>query len=219
MSRVVVAFPGQGAYTAASLGSLPGDDPRVARADELRRQAGLFPLSELDAAERLEPGIHLAPANAWPLTWLAALIRADQAAVDRRAVAMLGNSLGWYTALTAAGALSFDDGLRLVQTISVLQQHAAPAGGQLIYPLAGADWQTDQQLAARVADALAAGNGEAFTSIELGAYVVLAGSQRGLEALLSQLPPVRIGDRRYPMRLALHGPQHTPLASRVAAGC
>ena len=34
--------------------------------------------------------------------------------------------------------------------------------------------------------------------------------------LLDRLPPVRVGERLFPLRLALHGPYHTPLVEHVA---
>ena len=67
---------------------------------------------------------------------------------------MIGNSLGWYTALAVAGALSFDDAFRLVQEIALLQEEPLPdggAGGQVIYPLADADWRPAPDLRAAVA--------------------------------------------------------------------
>ena len=33
---------------------------------------------------------------------------------------------------------------------------------------------------------------------------------------MEQLPPARVGERLYPVRLALHGPYHTPLVNHVA---
>ena len=95
---------------------------------------------ELDAAERFDPRVHLAPANASPLIYLISLIDAARCRPMRSRWSPSGNSLGWYTALAAAGALSFDDGLRLVQEMSLLQQEPLPSGGpggQVIYPLVG----------------------------------------------------------------------------------
>jgi [acyl-carrier-protein] S-malonyltransferase len=55
-----------------------------------------------------------------------------------------------------------------------------------------------------------------YESVELGAYAVLAGDEAGVMRLLHDLPPVTIGERLYPLRLALHGPYHTPLVADVA---
>ena len=128
-----------------------------------------------------------------------------------------GNSLGWYTALAVAGALSFEDGFRLVQTMSLLQaEEQEGAGGQLIYPLVDADWRPLPERAAAVREALASSGGEALPSIHLGGYAVLAGSERGLEHLVRALPPVQLGKANYPFRLVQHGPYHTPLVEPVA---
>ena len=47
---------------------------------------------------------------------------------------------------------------------------------------------------------------------------MLAGDDAGMATLLDRLPPVKIGERLFPLRLALHGPYHTPLVAHVAAG-
>jgi [acyl-carrier-protein] S-malonyltransferase len=220
--RVALICPGRGAYSAASLGSLPPDHPLVARAEELRARYDLEPLLALDGAERFDPARHLRPANAGPLILLASLLDAEQALADHRAVAVAGNSLGWYTALAIGGALLFDDAFRLVQEIALLQELPSAeggTGGQVIYPLNDAAWQPDPDLEAAVAAALHDGDGEGGTvypSIDLGGYAVLAGDEAGVERLLRLLPPVRLGERLFPLRLALHGPYHTPLVEHVA---
>ena len=65
--------------------------------------------------------------------------------------------------------------------------------------------------------ALAPSGGEAFPSIALGGYAVLAGSETGVEHLLEALPFVEMGPQFFPMRLAQHGPYHTSLLQGVAA--
>ena len=220
--RVALICPGRGAYSSGSLGSLPPDHPLVGRAEELRARYDLEPLLSLDGADRFDPSRHLRPANAGPLTLLASLLDAEQALADHRVVAVAGNSLGWYTALAIGGALLFDDAFRLVQEIALLQELPAAgggAGGQVIYPLTDAAWQPDPDLEAAVGAALHDGDGaagEVYPSIDLGAYAVLAGDEAGIQRLLRRLPPVRVGERLFPLRLALHGPYHTPLVEHVA---
>jgi [acyl-carrier-protein] S-malonyltransferase len=223
MSRAAIVFPGRGSYTSSSLGSLPAGDPIVQEAEELRAgyaDRGLPSLAALDGATSFDPRSHLRPANASPLIYVASLLDAAVAGGDHRLVATLGNSLGWYTALVAAGALSFSDGFRLVQEMALLQEEPLPSGGpggQVIYPLSDADWQPDPERRAAVAAVLSSGAGEIFPSIHLGGYAVLAGTEAGIERLLRDLPPAKVGDRLYPLRLALHGPYHTPLLAHVAA--
>jgi len=219
MKRAALVFPGRGSYTAASLGSLRPDDQLVERVEVLRTSYDLPSLLELDGAERFDPKVHLLPANASPLIFLASLLDLSAAPNDVEPVVVVGNSMGWYTALTAVGALSLEDGYRLVQEMSLLQQEplrAGGPGGQVIYPLIGPDWRLDPALVATVDAALAEGDGEVHQSIDLGGYAVLAGSETGLARLMELLPPARIGDRLYPLRLALHGPYHTPLVTHVS---
>jgi acyl transferase domain-containing protein len=222
MPRAVIVCPGRGSYTAASLGSLPPDHPIVRRAEQLRTEYGLEPLLELDGAPRFDPARHLRPASASPLIFLATLLDVEQASADHRVTAVVGNSMGWYSALAVAGALPFEDAYRLVQEMALFQEEPLPDGGhggQVIYPLLDADWTPVADLRAAVADVLGDGHGtggRVFESIDLGGYAVLAGDERGVAHLLDRLPPVRIGERIFPLRLALHGPYHTPLLEHVA---
>ncbi len=114
-------------------------------------------------------------------------------------------------------------GSRLVQGIALLQEEAAAGGltgGQLIYPRVGVDWQPVAEYAAALEAALGGetnGDDRAFASVDLGAYLVLAGSDAGIDRLLSVLPPVQVGERQFPLRLAYHGPYHTPLVAGVAS--
>jgi [acyl-carrier-protein] S-malonyltransferase len=217
LPRAVLVLPGRGAYTAASLGSLAAEHPFVQRAEALRADLGLDSLLALDAADEFDGAVHLRPANASPLIWLISLLDAERAMADHRVVAVLGNSLGWYTALTVGDALDFDDAFQLVQGIALLQEQASAdgRGGQVIYPRFGADWQPAPELAAAIDAALVDG-GEVFPSVDLGGYLVLAGTDAGIDRLLETLPPVQIGERHFPLRLAFHGPYHTPLLTPVA---
>jgi [acyl-carrier-protein] S-malonyltransferase len=215
----MLVLPGRGAYTSASLGTLRAEHPLIDVAEAARARYDLPSLRELDAAPRFDPPVHLRAANASALTYLVSMIDVETARRDHEVVVATGNSLGWYTALTAAGALSFADGFRLVQEMSLLQEEpmAGGPGGQVIYPLTDASWRPDPELASAVAHALRGGNGEVHTSLDLGAYTVLAGTEEGVARLLADLPAVTVGERRYPLRLAMHGPYHSPLAAPIAS--
>jgi len=217
MSRVAILCPGRGSYGEPALGSLASHAGHtwIARADAMRAERGLEPLSALDGARRFEPARHLLPSNVSPLIWLVTML--DGAGVMERdeVVAIAGNSMGWYTALSLGGALSFDDGFRLVQEMSLLQERGA-AGGQILYPVVDDDWRSSPERAAAVERALADTEGQAWPSIHLGGYEVLAGSEEGLARLTASLPKASVGKTGYPFRLAQHGPYHTPLAAGVA---
>lgn len=224
--RAIIACAGRGAYGAGSLGSLPADHPAVGRAERLRADYGLESLLDLDGTARFDPVRHLRPANASALIFMVTLLDAERAAADHDVVAAIGNSLGWYSALAIAGALPFDDAFRLVQEIALLQEEPLPdggSGGQVIYPLTDVDWMPVTGLREAVAGVMGEhgdgnGSGRIYESVDLGAYSVLAGDDAGVAILIDRLPPVKIGERLFPLRLAMHGPYHTPLVRHVAAG-
>ncbi len=216
MKRAIVLCPGRGSYTEKSLRSLPGEHPWVVRAEELRREHALPSLLELDRAAKWNPALHLEPRNISPLIWLVSMLDCASALAEHKVVAVAGNSMGWYTALAVAGALDFDDGFRLMQEMSILQQEHQ-GGGQVIYPQVGEDWRPDATLIENVRAALASSNGEAFPSILLGGQAVLAGTEAGIAHLLRTLPRVKLGQNQYPFRLMGHGPYHTPLLEGVSA--
>ncbi|MBM3989603.1 MAG: ACP S-malonyltransferase [Planctomycetes bacterium] len=215
MRRIAILCPGRGSYTEKSMGSLPAGHPWVARADELRTEYGLAPLSELDRAAKFSGAVHLRPANVSALIWLITMLDAATAMEQDECVAVAGNSMGWYSALAVGGALSFDDGFRLVQEMALAQERHA-GGGQILYPLVDDEWRCDEARAKAVRAALASSNGHALPSIELGGFAVLAGSEEGIAHLLANLPQVKLGANTYPFRLMQHGAYHTPFVQPVS---
>jgi [acyl-carrier-protein] S-malonyltransferase len=218
VKRIAILCPGRGSYSERTLRSLPDGHPWVERADALRRESGLPALSDLDRAAKFDSRTHLAPENVSPLIYLVSMIDAAARMQEDECVAVAGNSLGWYTALAVAGALDFDDGFRLVQEMSILQkeQQAAHGGGQILHPLVDDHWRQDPERAHEIESALQSAGGEAFRSIDLGGYAVLAGSEAGVAHMLATLPKVKVGSTLYPFRLMQHGAYHTPLVASVA---
>ena len=222
----MIACAGRGVVWRRQPGLPAADHPAVERAESLRREYGLEPLLELDGAATFDPLRHLRPANASALIFMVTLLDAERSAEDHDVAVVIGNSLGWYSALAIAGALSFDDAFRLVQEIALLQEEPLPdggSGGQVIYPLTDADWLPVPDLRAAVAGVVD----------EHGTATAPAASTRastwaptpswpatmpGSPTLIDRLPPVKIGERLFPLRLAMHGPYHTPLVEHVAAG-
>jgi [acyl-carrier-protein] S-malonyltransferase len=214
VTRAAVVFPGRGAYLPPSLGTLDASHPWVRRADELRAEAGLPPVSELDAAPRFDPAVHLRPSNGWPLIFLASLLDAERIAEDHDAVVVTASSTGWYTALAASGVLDFDDAFRLVQRMALVADEPLLGGerpAELIYPLADDAWRPDEARDESVNRALRDADGEAFRTLELGAYAVIGGGTTAIERVASGLEPVIASAREYPLRLPGGDAWHTPL--------
>ena len=219
MTRAIVAFPGRGAYGPASLGSLPATHRWVRRADALRAEDGLPPVSELDAAERFTPAAHLRPSNAWPLTFLASLLDAERIADDHEVVAVVAASTGWYTALAASGALGFDDAFRLVQAMARAAEEPLPDGDQpaeLVYALTSDSWDRDEARSTAIDRVLTDIDDGAYRALELGSHAVIAGTAGAIDRVATALPPVTVGGRSFPLRLATADAWHTPLRTDAA---
>ena len=130
MSKTAFLFPGQGAQ-AVGMGQAVYDELPTAKALFDRAGAVLGydlaqlcfggPAEELDQTNRSQPALYV--------TSLAALesLRAKSPEVVAGCAAAAGLSLGEYTALTFAGVIEFEDGLRLVQERGSAMQAAADA--------------------------------------------------------------------------------------------
>lgn len=222
--RVLVVCPGRGSYDRSCLGQLHRRSAAatevIAACDRWRAAAGTPTITELDSAERYRPTVHMAGEHASLLTFACSL--ADLADLDRDrfdVVGVVGNSMGWYTTLAAAGALSLEDAIQLVDTMGSYQTGNV-IGGQVLYPLTDSDWRPDSTLRDRVEGALLAtrdAGHQAWWSIDLGGFAVLAGDTEGVRHLLSILPPDERSGRTFPVQLPMHSAFHTPLMAASSA--
>ncbi len=216
--RVGVVCPGRGSYGRRQLGSLPRDHPLIDALDDYRASLGRPTLTDLDGAERFLSSRHMAGEHASLLTFGATA--ADLAAISgerARVIAVTGNSMGWYTALHAAGSLDLVSAARLVETLGSWQsadEHGV-VGGQVLVPRVGEDWRDDPVLVRRIEQALT--YPEVHLSIQLGGTTVLAGSREGVACLMEELPKHRRGSREFPLQLPLHSAFHTPLMASTSA--
>jgi acyl transferase domain-containing protein len=160
----------------------------------------------MDAAEVYSSRLHVAGENASILTMTASLADAD-VLKDVSVCCVIGNSMGWYTALAVAGALPLDDAFTLVETMGQYQAGNV-IGGQVLYPLVDAGWRP---LPSPELDAALADVPDLYWSIRLGGQAVIGGTQAALDTLLAHLPPRKIGERDAPFQLPLHSAFHTPL--------
>ncbi|HQU68605.1 MAG TPA: ACP S-malonyltransferase [Albidovulum sp.] len=220
MKTAVVICPGRGTYTKTELGYLKRhfrDRALMAGFDGTREALGQESLTALDGAATYSVAKHTRGDNASGLIYAATL--GDFRAIDRgevEIVAVTGNSMGWYSALACAGALSAEAGFEVVNTMGTLMQEAL-IGGQLVYPSVGEDWVPDPARKARqmakVAEIGARPDHVFGLSIDLGGMLVLAGNEAGLKAFEAEVPPEQ---GRFPMRLSNHAAFHTALQTPVA---
>ncbi len=215
--------PGRGSYGKPELGALArsigeiGDEAR-ALVDQLESQRaalqpGMPSLHELDSAPSFRPALHLKGEHASAIIFACTLVDALRARRDSHPVLVGGNSLGFYSALVVSGAVSPSEGFRLVATMAELQQ--SERGGQVLWTLIDDDWRLvpDRQTTLNaVLDQIPS----AALSIRLGGHVIVAANEEDMPALLDALPPVKVGKRDFPFRLAMHGPFHTDLLRDVA---
>ena len=219
MMRAVVICPGRGTYTKAELGYLARHHADkadlIAGFDRLRAALGQETLSALDGAARYSVATHTRGDNASALIYACTL--ADfRALTGVEVVAVTGNSMGWYSALACAGALSPDAGFEVVNTMGTLMQEHL-IGGQLIYPFTDDEWADDParkaELLALVADIDARADHVLGLSIDLGGMLVLAGNEAGLaafEAAHSDFKPVPVADAAHSADLTEAGREPIP---------
>jgi [acyl-carrier-protein] S-malonyltransferase len=123
--------------------------------------------------------------------------------------AFAGHSLGQLTALTAAGVLSFDDGVRLVARRGELTQRAADANRGGMAALLGAD-------EAQAGAAVTGGAGECWLANDNApGQLVIAGTESGLEQATEAAKAAGV---RKVVRLDVDGAFHTPLMQPAADG-
>ena len=216
----VVVCPGRGTYNKGELGYLARhftDKALLSAFDKRRADAGQETLSALDGADTFSVARHTRGDNASALIYAATL--GDFLSIDREAidiVAVTGNSMGWYSALACAGALSAENGFAVVNTMGTLMQEAL-IGGQLVYPFMDDDWKASAtrktELLALVREIGSRQDAVLTLSIDLGGMLVLAGNEAGLAAFEAAVPPVQ---GRFPMRLANHAAFHSHLQAPVA---
>ncbi|WP_424977263.1 ACP S-malonyltransferase [Leisingera sp. S232] len=222
MTRTAVLIcPGRGTYNKAELGYLHRHHADKAALfagfDAQRREAGQEEVTALDRATGFSVSKYSRGDIASPLIYAAALADAQSLAEDIEVVAVTGNSMGWYIALAAGGALSAENGFTVVNTMGTLMQENL-IGGQLVYPFAGPDWRNDAVskagLLALAEEIDAREEHDLALSIDLGGMLVLAGNEAGLKAFETAVPAIA---ERFPMRLTNHAAFHTRLQASVAA--
>jgi acyl transferase domain-containing protein len=212
----LVVCPGRGTYGKAELGYLKrfhaDKGELIAGFDRVRAEREQPTVSELDGAERFSVPLHTRGDIASPLIFAASY--ADFLSIDRgrfELVAVTGNSMGWYTTLPCGGAVSAENGFRIIDAMGQHSQAGEP-GGQMLLSLVDEEWREirglREQLLALAADINARPQAKLYVSIELGGMIVFAGDEAGLAALLAEAPPT---PGREPMRLVNHGPFHTPM--------
>ena len=178
MTPFAFVFPGQGSQSVGMLDAW-GDHPAVRQTlDEassaLGEDIGALirngPKEQLDLTTHTQP-VMLAAGLACYRAWLAE--------TGLRPQMVAGHSLGEYTALVAAGALTLADALPLVRFRAQAMQEAVPVGVGAMAAILGIDAQAVQAGCVEVARA----SGEVVEAVNFNdpRQTVIAGSKSGVE--------------------------------------
>ena len=203
-AQLALVFPGQGSQSVGMLAELSELHPSVkATFEEASDGAGvdLWALSQggpdemLNRTEYTQPALLAAGIAVWRL-WLA------QGGMQPSVLA--GHSLGEYTALVAAGALSLKDGAHLVRIRGQLMQEAAPAGVGAMAAVLGAD---DAVVEAACVEASGA-QVVVPANYNSPGQIVIGGDAAAVERALVLLAERGV---RKAVKLAVSVPSHTPM--------
>jgi [acyl-carrier-protein] S-malonyltransferase len=208
-STLAFVFPGQGSQSVGMLAELAQQHPQVREAfAEASDGAGadLWALSQsgpedqLNRTEFTQPALLAAGVAVW---------RAWQAQGGRQPALLAGHSLGEYTALVAAGALSLADGARLVRLRGQLMQDAAPAGTGAMAAVIGVEDALVEEVCAQAS----ASEVVVPANYNSPGQVVIGGHAAAVDQALALLAERGV---RKAVKLAVSVPSHTPLMRDAA---
>ena len=210
MTAFAFVFPGQGSQSVGMLDAW-GDHPAVRQTLDEASQA----LSE-DVAQLIRGGPKEAldlTTNTQPVMLTAAIAcyRAWLAEGGAEPVAVAGHSLGEYSALVAAGALTLADALPLVRFRAQAMQEAVPVGVGAMAAILGLDASVVREICAAVA--LESGEVVEPANFNDPKQTVIAGSKAGVDSACERL---KAQGAKRALLLAVSAPFHSSLMKPAA---
>jgi len=206
MNKFAFVFPGQGSQAVGMMEGFAGN-PVVAQTLAEASDALQFDLAKLIAEgpkEELDLTTNTQPVM---LTAAVAAYRAWIAAGGPVPSVVAGHSLGEYSALVAAGVISFKDAVPLVRFRAQAMQEAVPVGQGTMAVMLGL---SDEDVRAACAEAAAAVPGEVVEAVNYNApaQVVVAGHTAAVEKAC-EIAKAKGAKRA--MRLPVSAPFHSTL--------
>lgn len=206
MNKFAFVFPGQGSQAVGMLEGFAGN-PVVAQTLAEASDALQFDLAKLIAEgpkEELDLTTNTQPVM---LTAAVAAYRAWIAAGGPVPTVVAGHSLGEYSALVAAGVISFKDAVPLVRFRAQAMQEAVPVGQGTMAVMLGL---SDEDVRAACAEAQAAVPGEVVEAVNYNApaQVVVAGHTAAVDKAC-EIAKAKGAKRA--MRLPVSAPFHSSL--------
>ncbi|HDR1101244.1 ACP S-malonyltransferase [Pasteurella multocida] len=210
MKKFAMVFPGQGSQAVGMLAELATEYPVV---EETFKQVSdvlgydLWQLVQQGPAEELNKTWQTQPAL---LAASVAIYRVWQEKYPHlKPDVMAGHSLGEYSALVCAGALDFQDAVKLVELRGKLMQQAVPEGTGAMYAIIGLD---NEAIISACADAA---QGEVVSAVNFNSpgQVVIAGAKAAVERAAAACKEA--GAKRA-LPLAVSVPSHCALMKPAA---
>ena len=210
MTTFAFVFPGQGSQAVGMLDAW-GDDAAVrqtlveasdALGEDIAKLIREGPKERLDLTTNTQP-VMLTAGIACYRAWIAQTQRAPSV--------VAGHSLGEYTALVAAGALSLADALPLVRFRAQAMQEAVPVGVGAMAAILGLDSQAVRDGCIEVA----AASGEAVEAVNFNdpKQTVIAGTKAGVEKACEAL---KAKGAKRALPLPVSAPFHSSLMKPAA---
>jgi [acyl-carrier-protein] S-malonyltransferase len=208
-ASLAFVFPGQGSQSVGMIAELAAAHPEARAAfAEASEGAGidLWELSQngpedrLNSTENTQPALLAASVAVWRV-WV------KQGGA--RPAYLSGHSLGEYSALVAAGALSLKDAAGLVAERGRLMQAAVPAGVGAMAAILGGD---DAQIA-EVCEEVAQGQVVAPANFNSPGQLVIAGHAEAVDRALARLAELGV---KKAVKLAVSVPSHSMLMRDAA---
>lgn len=208
-TQLAFVFPGQGSQSVGMLAELSELYPVVRETfAEASEGAGvdLWALSQggpeemLNRTEYTQPALLAAGIAVW---------RAWQQQGGAQPSQLAGHSLGEYTALVAAGALSLKDGAHLVRLRGQLMQDAAPAGVGAMAAVLGAEDAMVAEVCTQASDSRIV----VPANYNSPGQIVIGGDAEAVDRAIALLTERGI---RKVVKLAVSVPSHTPLMREAA---
>ncbi len=146
-----------------------------------------------------------------PAIFLHSVILAKFLGKDFRPDMVAGHSLGEFSALVAAGALSFEDGLKLVTKRAMAMQEACEAEPSTMAAIIGLDDQKVEEICAAIDQVVVAAN------YNCPGQLVISGSLKGVEIACEKLKEAG-AKRALPLKVggAFHSPLMEPARMKLA---
>lgn len=210
MKKFAMVFPGQGSQSVGMLAELAAEYPIVTKTFKQASDAlgyDLWHLTQQGPTEELNKTWQTQPAL---LAASVAIYRVWQEKYPQfKPTAMAGHSLGEYSALVCAGALDFQEAIKLVALRGKLMQQAVPEGTGAMYAIIGLNNETIINACKQ------AEQGEVVSAVNFNSpgQVVIAGAKAAVERAAALC---KAAGAKRALPLAVSVPSHCELMKPAA---